>query len=215
LDEVGSPGTVASASGRYFGFVIGSALPTTLAANWMAGAWNRNAGLYTISPVGARLEQIALEWIRELLELPEGTEGAFVTGATMANFVGLAAARHAVLHQGGWDVEEQRLAGAPPITVVVGEEVRASLLKAVSMLGLGRGRVVRVAVDSQGRVRPDALPRISGPTIVCLPAGNVNTGSFDPVGEISRSVRKDGAWVHVDAAFGMWAAVAPARHHLS
>jgi len=214
LDEVGSPGTVGSAAGRYFGFVVGSALPVTLGANWVAGAWNQNAGLFTISPVGARVEQIALEWIRQLLELPLGSEGAFVTGATMANFTGLAAARHAVLQKVGWDVEELGLAGAPPITVVVGEEVHTSVLKAVAMLGLGRGRVVRVPADSQGRIRPDALPRIVGPTIVCLQAGNVNTGAFDPVGEIARGAKEAGAWVHVDAAFGMWAAVAPTRHYL-
>jgi glutamate/tyrosine decarboxylase-like PLP-dependent enzyme len=214
LDDLGSPGAVGSAAGRYFGFVIGSALPATLAANWMAGAWNQNAGLYTISPVAARMEQIALEWIRQLLELPPGSEGAFVTGATMANFTGLAAARHAVLRRVGWDAEEQGLAGAPPITVVVGEEVHASVLKAISMLGLGRGRVVRVPADAQGRIRPEELPPISGPTIVCLQAGNVNSGAFDPVGEVVRRVHAAGAWVHVDAAFGMWAAVAPARHPL-
>jgi glutamate/tyrosine decarboxylase-like PLP-dependent enzyme len=214
LDDVGSPGTVGSAAGRYFGFVIGGALPVTVGANWVAGAWNQNAGLFTISPVGARIEQIALEWVRQLLELPVGSEGAFVTGATMANFTALAAARHAVLQKVGWDVEELGLAGAPPITVIVGEEVHASLLKAVAMLGLGRGRVVRVPADSQGRIRPDVLPRIAGPTIVCLQIGNVNTGAFDPVGEIARSMKETGAWVHVDAAFGMWAAVAPARHYL-
>jgi glutamate/tyrosine decarboxylase-like PLP-dependent enzyme len=214
LDDLGSPAAVGSAAGRYFGFVIGSALPATLAANWMAGAWNQNAGLYTISPVAARIEQIALEWIRQLLELPPGSEGAFVTGATMANFAGLAAARHAVLRRVGWDAEEKGLAGAPPITVVVGEEVHASVLKTISMLGLGRGRAVRVPADAQGRIRPEELPPISGPTIVCLQAGNVNSGAFDPVGEVVRRVHAAGAWVHVDAAFGMWAAVAPARHIL-
>jgi glutamate/tyrosine decarboxylase-like PLP-dependent enzyme len=214
LDDVGSPAAVGSAAGRYFGFVIGSALPAALGANWLAGAWNQNAALFTISPVGARLEQIALEWTRELLALPAGCEGALVTGATMASFTGLASARHAVLRRVGWNVEEDGLAGAPPVTVVVGEEVHPSLLKAVSMLGLGRGRVVRVPADAQGRIRADGLPRIDGPTIVCLQAGNVNSGAFDPVGEISRRVQPDGAWVHVDAAFGMWAAVAPARYHL-
>jgi glutamate/tyrosine decarboxylase-like PLP-dependent enzyme len=214
LDEFGTPGTVGSAGGRYFGFVIGSALPVTIAANWLASAWNQNAGLFTTSPVAARLEQIALRWIRELFELPEGTEGAFVTGATMASFTGLAAARHAVLQRVGWDVEEQGLTGAPPITIVVGEEVHNTLLKAVSMLGLGRGRVVRVPVDSQGRMKAEALPRLSGPSIVCLQAGNVNSGAFDPIGEIAARAKEAGAWVHVDGAFGMWATVAPARQHL-
>jgi glutamate/tyrosine decarboxylase-like PLP-dependent enzyme len=133
----------------------------------------------------------------------------------MANFSGLAAGRHAVLRSVGWDVEEQGLAGSPPITVVVGEEVHASVLKAISMLGLGRGRVVRVPVDGQGRIRAEAMPPTSGPTIVCLQAGNVNSGAFDPLGEVARRARKEGAWVHVDGAFGIWAAVAPRRRHLT
>ena len=215
LDEVGSPATMASAGRRYFGFVIGGALPAALAANWLAGAWNQNAAMFATSPVAARLEEIALRWTRELLELPPESEGAFVTGATMANFTALAAARHAVLARVGWDVEEQGLTGAPPITVVVGEEAHNTLLKSLSMLGLGRGRVVRVPVDGQGRLRADSLPPLSGPTIVCLQAGNVNSGALDPVGEIAPRARAQGAWVHVDGAFGLWAAVAPARRHLA
>jgi len=214
LDEVGSPATVASGGGRYFGFVIGSGTPAALAANWLATAWNQNAGLFVASPAGARLEEIALGWMRELLGLPEGSEGALVTGATMANFTALAAARHAVLSRVGWDVEEQGLSGAPPVTVVVGAEAHASLLKTVAMLGLGRGRVVRVPVDGQGRFRSEALPSVSGPTIVCTQAGNVNTGSFDPVGEIAYQAHRHGAWVHVDGAFGLWAAVVPGLRHL-
>ncbi|MFZ1022702.1 MAG: aminotransferase class V-fold PLP-dependent enzyme [Thermoplasmata archaeon] len=215
LDDQGSPAAVGCAGGRYFGFVIGGALPAALAANWLAGAWNQNSVLFATSPVGARLEEIALRWSRELLHLPMGSEGAFVTGATMANFTGLAAARHAVLAKVGWDVEELGMAGSPPITVVVGEEAHASLLKAVAMLGLGRGRVQRVAVDSQGRLIPDAIPPLSGPTIVCVQAGNVNSGAFDPIGEISSRVKTIGAWVHVDGAFGLWASVAPKRRFLT
>ena len=214
LDEVGSPATVASAGGRYFGFVIGAALPVTLGANWLAGAWNQNAGLFTTSPVAARLEAIALRWTRELLELPPGTEGAFVTGATMANFTALAAARHAVLRRVGWDAEEQGLFGAPTVTVAVGEDAHHSLLKTLSLLGLGRSRVVKLPIDDQGRVKADALPHLSGPAIICLQAGNVNSGATDPVGEISRIAHESGAWVHVDGAFGLWAAVAPSRRHL-
>ena len=214
LDEAGSPATVASAGGRYFGFVVGGALPVALGANWLAGAWNQNAGLFTLSPVAARLEEIALRWSRELLGLPAGSEGAFVTGATMANFTGLAAARHAVLAAAGWNVEEQGLAGSPPITLVVGDEIHVSVLKAISMLGLGRGRVVRVPVDRQGRMRTDGLPEVTGPTIVCLQAGNVNTGAFDPVSEIAPKAKANGAWVHIDGAFGLWANVAPSRRRL-
>jgi glutamate/tyrosine decarboxylase-like PLP-dependent enzyme len=215
LDEAGSPATVASASSRYFGFVIGGALPVTLAANWLAGAWDQNAGLAAASPVGAKLERVALRWLLEALGLPPEAGGGFVTGATMANFSGLAAARHAVLRQAGWRVEAEGLFGAPPISVVVGEEVHVSLLKTLGLLGLGRERVVRVPVDSQGRLRAEALPALAGPTIVCVQAGNVNTGAFDPVGEVCQRAHAAGAWVHVDGAFGLWAAAAPERAHLT
>jgi glutamate/tyrosine decarboxylase-like PLP-dependent enzyme len=214
LDEAGSPATVASAGGRYFGFVIGGSLPAALAANWLAGAWDQNAGLEVMSPIAIKLEAISLQWLLDVLALPAGCGGGFVSGATMANLSGLAAARHALLQRLDWNVEAQGLFGAPPITVVVGEEVHVSLLKALSLLGLGRERVVRVPVDSQGRMRPDALPRIDGPTIVCIQAGNVNTGAFDPAGEICPIAHQAGAWVHVDGAFGLWAAAAPARKHL-
>lgn len=214
LDEAGSPATVASAGGRYFGFVTGGSLPAALAANWLAGAWDQNGGLSVMSPVAARLEEVSLGWLVDVLGLPPGTGGGFVTGATMANLTGLAAARHAVLQRLGWEVETQGLFGAPPITVVVGEEVHVSLLKALSLLGLGRERVVRVPVDGQGRMRPETLPRLVEPAIVCIQAGNVNTGAFDPAAEICLAAREAGAWVHVDGAFGLWAAAAETRRHL-
>jgi glutamate/tyrosine decarboxylase-like PLP-dependent enzyme len=211
LDEIGTPATVASAGGRYFGFVTGGSLPATLAATWLAAGWDQNAGMEVASPVAAKLETVALRWLRDVLGLPSDCGGGFVTGATMANFAGLAAARHAVLQQAEWDVEAQGLFGAPPITVVVGDEVHVSLLKALSMLGLGRERVRRVPVDGQGRLRAQALPALAGPTIVCAQAGNVNTGAFDPLREICRAAHEAGAWVHVDGAFGLWAAAAPQR----
>ena len=173
LDKAGSPATVATAGGRYFGFVIGGSLSAALAANWLAGSWDQNAGLAAASPVAARLEAVALRWLLDALSLPADAGGGFVSGATMANFSGLAAARHAILWRIGWDVEAHGLFGAPPITVVVGEEVHVSLLKALSLLGLGRERVLRVPVDGQGRMCPEALPRITGPTIICIQAGNV------------------------------------------
>jgi glutamate/tyrosine decarboxylase-like PLP-dependent enzyme len=215
LDEVGSPATVATAGPRYFGFVTGGALPATVAANWLAGAWDQCAGLEVLSPVSAALEEIALRWLVEILGLPAGTGGGFVTGATTANFSALAAARHAVLESAGWDVEANGLFGAPPITVIVGEEVHVSLLKALAMLGLGRNRIARVSVDEQGRMREDGLPNIAGPAIVCMQAGNVNSGAFDPVGEICGSAHAAGAWVHVDGAFGLWAAAVPSLAHLA
>ena len=214
LDQVGSPATVASAGGRYYGFVVGGALPAALAANWLAAAWDQNAGTAVLSPVSAALEAITQGWLLDLLALPAESGVGFVTGATMANLSALAAARHALLERAGWDVELQGLFGAPPITVVVGDEVHVSVLKALSLLGLGRERIVRVPVDGQGRMRPDALPTLAGPTIMCLQTGNVNSGACDPVDEICAIAHDAGAWVHVDGAFGLWLAAAPARAHL-
>jgi glutamate/tyrosine decarboxylase-like PLP-dependent enzyme len=215
LDEIGSPATVASAGGRYFGFVIGGALPASLAANWLAGAWDQNGFSITSSPVAAALERTALRWLLDVLHLPPEAEVGFVSGATMANFSGLAAARHAILARQGWDVEAQGLFGAPPITVVVGQEVHVSLLKALSMVGFGRDRVIRVPVDDQGRMRADALPPLDASTIVCIQSGNVNSGAFDPAAEICARAHEAGAWVHVDGAFGLWILADPARAHLA
>jgi glutamate/tyrosine decarboxylase-like PLP-dependent enzyme len=209
LDTYGSPATVAKNNGRFFGFVNGGCLPAALAAGWLVSAWDQNAAFFVQSPAAITLEEIALEWVRDLLALPAGTGGAVVTGATMANFSALAAARHALCAHAGWDVEADGLMGAPPITVVVGEEAHASVLKALSLLGLGRKRVVRVPVDGQGRMRADALPRLDDRTILCLQAGNVNTGAFDPAAAIIPAARAAGAWIHVDGAFGLWAAVSP------
>jgi glutamate/tyrosine decarboxylase-like PLP-dependent enzyme len=214
LDQVGSPATVASTGGRYYGFVIGGALPAALAANWLAAAWDQNAATTVLSPVSAALEAITQDWLLDLLALPAESGIGFVTGATMANLSALAAARHAVLERAGWDVEAQGLFGAPPITVVVGDEVHVSALKALSLLGLGRDRIVRVPADRQGRMRPEALPALDGPTIVCLQAGNVNTGACDPMDAICAIAHDAGAWVHVDGAFGLWLAAAPERAHL-
>jgi len=209
LDEIGSPATVATAGGRYFGFVVGGSLPASLAANLLAGAWDQNAALEVMSPVASALEEVARKWLLSIFGLPADCAAGFVTGTTTANLTALAAARHSLLRKAGWDVEAQGLFGAPPITVIVGDEVHVSLLKALAILGLGRERVVRVPVDGQGRMRADRLPAIHGPTIVCLQAGNVNTGAFDPAGEICPRAKEAGAWVHVDGAFGLWAAASP------
>ena len=208
LDEVCSPATMAMAGPRFFGFVIGGSLPVTVAANWLAGAWDQNSGLYTPTPATSQLEQVALNWLLDLFKLPSNCGGAFVTGATMANFSALAAARHALLKRAGWNVEADGLFGAPAITVVVGAEAHPTLFKSLGLLGLGRKRVVRVPVDSQGRMRADAIPSLAGPTMVCVQAGNVNTGSFDPFAEICARAHDAGAWVHVDGAFGLWATAA-------
>jgi glutamate/tyrosine decarboxylase-like PLP-dependent enzyme len=214
LDEIGSPATVATAGGRYFGFVIGSSLPAALASNWLAAAWDQNACLSVMSPVAIALEEISLRWLLDALDLPAECGGAIVTGATMANFACLAAARHHILEKSGWDVEAKGLFEAPSFPVVVGAEVHPTLLKALGMLGLGRDRVITVPVDEQGRMRADSFPRLSGPAIVCIQAGNVNTGAFDPASEICELAHRVDAWVHVDGAFGLWAAASPNRSHL-
>ena len=215
LDEICSSATMAMAGPRFFGFVIGGSLPVTLATNWLAGAWDQNTALYNSTPATAYLEQIALRWILDLFRLPRECGGAFVTGATMANFSSLATARHAVLKRAGWNVDADGLFGAPPITVIIGTEAHPSLIKSLGLLGLGRNRTIKVPTDSQGRLRADALPSLSGPTIVCTQAGNVNTGAFDPISEICEMAHQDGAWVHVDGAFGLWAMAVPSMVHLS
>ena len=209
LDDYGSPATVASAGGRYFGFVTGGALPVTVAAQYLAAGWDQNCFSFVSSPAVACLETTALRWLKEALGLPSSAEGALVTGATMANFTCLAAARNWTLHQHGWDVDQKGLFGAPALTVVLGEEAHATIYKVLSMLGLGRERVLRVPADTQGRMRADCLPDISGPAVLCVQAGNVNSGAFDPAEELIAWARQRSAWVHVDGAFGLWALASP------
>jgi glutamate/tyrosine decarboxylase-like PLP-dependent enzyme len=211
LDEACSPATMVMGGGRFFGFVIGGALPVTVAASWLATAWDQNTGLWNSTPGVSTLEEVALRWMVELFGLPKGTGGAFVTGATVANFTALAAARHTVLAQAGWDVEAKGLFGAPEVTVVVGAEAHPTLIKSLGLLGLGRRRVLTVPTDDQGRMRADALPPIAGPAIVCAQAGNVNTGATDPLEQVVAYARAAKAWLHVDGAFGLWATAAPTR----
>jgi glutamate/tyrosine decarboxylase-like PLP-dependent enzyme len=213
LDAKGSPATVKSSGGRYFGFVCGGSLPAAMMAKLLATVWDQNAGLYVMSPIAALLEEISGQWLIDLLGLPKQTAVGFVTGATMANFTALAAARHALLKKEGWDVEAKGLFGAPEITVITGEEVHVSLLKALSLIGFGKQRIIRVPSDAQGRIMADKIPDTSGPTILCLQVGNVNSGAFDAVGEICRK-KKDQTWVHVDGAFGLWAAASPKLKNL-
>jgi glutamate/tyrosine decarboxylase-like PLP-dependent enzyme len=215
LDEVGSPATTAMAGPRFFGFVIGGALPVTVATNWLTTAWDQNTGLWAPTPSTATLEEVALRWLVELFDLPREIGGAFVTGANVANLTALAAARHAVLKRARWDVEGNGLFGAPPINVIVGAEVHPTVTKSLGILGLGRKRVIVVPADEQGRMRADALPKVEGPTIICAQAGNVNTGAFDPLNALADAARERGAWLHVDGAFGLWARTAPSRRHLA
>jgi glutamate/tyrosine decarboxylase-like PLP-dependent enzyme len=213
------PGLVSTAGPRYFGFVIGGALPAAMAADWLTAAWDQNANLHALSPAAAAAERVAGDWMLDLLGLPATASVGLPTGAGLGNAVGLAAGRHALLAREGWDVEARGLYGAPEITVVIGDEGHATLLTALQYLGLGRERVTRVATDDQGRMRADALretlAEVRGPVLVAAQAGNVNTGGFDPLSEIADAVAGlPNAWVHVDGAFGLWAAVSPELRHL-
>ncbi len=212
LDDVGSPAAMGMAGPRFFGFVIGGALPVTIATNWLTTAWDQNACMHEVTPAVSRLEDIALQWLVDVLGLPVGTGAGFVTGTTVANFSALAAARHRVLADAGWDVEANGLIGAPEVTIIVGGEAHPTLTKSLGLLGFGRNRVERVPVDDQGRIIVSQMPAIEGPTIICTQAGNVNTGAFDPIGEICDVARPNGAWVHVDGAFGLWAAASSKLH---
>ena len=209
LDDYGSPGTVASGGPRYFGFVTGGALPIAQAAAWLTAAWDQNAALSVMSPTASALNRVAVRWVTELLGLPEGTGGGFVTGATMANATCLAAARDAVLAGHGWDAAGQGLVGAPPVTVIAGAQAHTTVRKALGLVGLGRDRALLLPADGQGRIVPRRLPALTGPALVCLQAGNVNTGSSDPFGPLIDWAHENGAWVHVDGAFGLWAAASP------
>ena len=216
LAEAAEPGVVAMGSGRYFGFVIGGALPAALAADWLTSVWDQNAGLYACGPSASVVEQVTREWIVELLGLPADSSIGFVTGTQMAHVTGLAAARFHVLDEVGWDVGRDGLQGAPRVRVLAGAKRHVSLDRALRLLGLGAPTIVDA--DDQGRMRIDALERAvadgEGPTIVCAQAGEVNTGAFDSLDEIADACERENAWLHVDGAFGIWAAVSPDLRHL-
>ena len=223
LAAAAEPGLVGTTGPRYFGFVIGGSLPVATAADWLTSAWDQNAGLYSASPAASVVEEVASEWLLDLLGLPSTASVGFVTGCGMANFTALAAARHHVLQGAGWDVEQDGLNGAPPINLVLGDEAHVTVLSALRMLGLGTRSVKRVATDAQGRMVAsqlrEALQSCAGPTIVCAQAGNVNTGAFDPLAEIADILREKTAheksvWLHLDGAFGLWAAASPELRHL-
>jgi glutamate/tyrosine decarboxylase-like PLP-dependent enzyme len=218
LATAAEPGLLASPSGRFFGFVIGGGMPAALAADWLTSTWDQNAGLFVLSPAASVVEEVVGGWLAELLGLPEDVSFGFVTGVQMANFTALAAARHEVLRRAGWDVEESGLVGAPPVRMLAGQGRHDTVDRAARYLGLGRAAIVPVEADDQGRMRPDALRQAlgdaDGPVIVCAQAGNVNSGAVDPVGAICEIAHQAGAWVHVDGAFGLWAAASPRLRHL-
>lgn len=222
MDELvarSTPGLRAMSGPRFFGWVIGASHPVGVAADWLTAAWGQNAGNHEASPASAAAETVAAKWLLDLLDLPRDASVGFVTGATIASFVCLAAARGAVLRRVGWNVEANGLFGAPPIQVLIGDDAHTSVFSALQFLGLGHDRVVRVATDEQGRMQPAAFARAiaacTEPTIAIVQAGQLNTGAFDPIGEIIPAAKAHGAWVHVDGAFGLWARACPATHHLA
>ncbi len=215
LADAAEQGTVASTGPRYFGFVVGGNVPAALAADWLVSTWDQNTALYAMSPLVSVVEQITAQWLREIAGVPQTMSVGFVTGCQMASFTGLAAARHRLLQDAGWNVEADGLFGAPLIDVLVSEEAHYTIVMALRLLGLGGTRVRSIATDSQGRMRVDLLRtaiRVShGPCIVCAQAGNVNTGAFDPIDEIAEAAEERGAWLHVDGAFGLWASASPSH----
>jgi glutamate/tyrosine decarboxylase-like PLP-dependent enzyme len=219
LIAAAEPGVVGTQTGRYFGFVIGSALPASVAADWLATAWDQNAFSVVLSPAGAAAETVAAGWLAELLGLPEGVASGFVTGAQGANTTALAAARQHVLADAGWDVARDGLQGAPRIRVLAGSERHVTIDRSLRLLGLGTATLELVPADGQGRMRADALREAlageAGPVIVCAQAGNVNTGAVDPFREIADACAIAGAWLHVDGAFGLWASASPRFRHLT
>ena len=218
LAREADPGIVSTAGPRYFGFVTGGSYPVAVAADWLVSAWDQNGGLFVMSPAVSALEQVTMRWILEALSLPDTSSVGFVTGAHTANIAALAAARHEVLRRAGWDVEQHGLQGAPRVTVIAGAEAHSSIPAACRLVGFGAATIVQVAADDQGRMRVDALDAAlestSGPRIVCAQAGNVNTGASDPFTEIAERTRLHGAWLHVDGAFGLWAAASRYRRQL-
>jgi glutamate/tyrosine decarboxylase-like PLP-dependent enzyme len=204
---------------RFFGWVIGASHPVGVAADMLTSAWGQNAGNHVASPASAAVETVAARWLLDVLDLPRQCSVGFVTGATAANFVGLAAARGAVLKRARWDVNAHGLFGAPPIHVVIGDDAHTTVFSALQFLGLGHDRVIRVATDDEGRMRPgafaDAMQGLTGPVIVVVQAGQLNTGAFDPIETIMPIAQARGAWVHVDGAFGLWARASPSTLPLS
>lgn len=214
LHEHGSPATVATTGGRYYGLVIGSVFPPVMAVRWLADVWDQIATLYVTSPLMAKLEGLCQQWLIELLGLPSESVAGFVSGTSMATFCGLAAVRYQLLQRAGWDVNSKGLFGAPPIRVVVGAEAHGTVFKALALLGLGKDRVETVPVDDQGRMRADQVPALDERTLVIAQAGNVNSGAFDPLEQICDLAQTAGAWVHIDGAFGLWAAASANKRHL-
>lgn len=215
LVQYGGPATMAQVGGRYFGFVNGSVVPAGLAAKILASFWDQNTALQIMSPLAGRLEAVVEGWLRELFNLPEHSVAGFVSGTSTANICGLLAARYRLLERQGWDVIQKGLYGAPPLRIIAGADAHSSVLRAVNILGLGQSHIEWVPADEQGRILPDQVPALDGRCIILLQAGNVNSGAFDPLPKILAKAKAAGAWVHVDGAFGLWAATSPRLSYLT
>ncbi|MEQ8363953.1 MAG: aminotransferase class V-fold PLP-dependent enzyme [Cyclobacteriaceae bacterium] len=215
LHKIGSPATVTSMGGRYFGFVTGSVVPASLAAKNLSIFWDQVSALQVLSPISSQLETIVEKWLIELFNLPSHTSVGFVSGSSMANFCGLAAARYRILKNQGWDITEKGLFDAPKIRVVTGRHAHSTISKAISLTGLGKSNIEWVDVDDQGRIIPELIPELDAKTILILQAGNVNSGSFDNFKLIYQKARAQGAWIHIDGAFGLWAQAAKKLKHLT
>lgn len=215
LHTFGSPAAVATQGGRFFGFVQGSALPVSVAANWLASAWDQNAGTWVLSPVAAELENVAASWLLDIFDLPRDATVGFVTGATMGEFSAFAAARSALLKRAGYDVKKHGLRNAPSIRIVASAEIHPTNIGALGYLGFGTEEIEYCPVDNQGRIIPERMPELDSTTLVILQAGNINSGAFDPYDQICDMARQAGAWVHVDGAFGLWARTSPKLRHLT
>jgi len=214
LHELGSPNTVASTGGRFFGFVVGGALPVAVAASWLASSWDQNAGTWVLSPIAGDLEAISGEWMLDLFDLPRDAVFGFVTGATMATFSSIAAARSALLRRRGFDVKRSGLAGVPPIRIVMSEDIHPTNKAALGYAGFGTDQIEYVPVDDQGRMNPGEMPQLDDLSLVILQSGNINSGASDDFRSICKQAKDAGAWVHVDAAFGLWARASEQKKHL-
>jgi len=215
LKEKVASATVATTGGRYFGFVVGGALPVAVAANWMATAWDQNAGSWVLAPSVIELEAIAAKWMLEILDLPRDAAVGFVTGSTMGTFSAVAAARSALLNRLGYNVKQKGMAGSPPLRIVTSEETHPTNLTALGYAGFGADQIEYCPADSQGRLIPSRLPKLDKQTVVILQAGNINSGNFDPFVEVCEQASKAGAWVHVDGAFGLWARATESKKHFT
>ncbi len=215
LHRYGSPATAASTGGRYFGFVNGSFIPVSMGAKWLADVWDQNSATPTSCPIASKLEEVCERWLAELLGLPMGTAAGFVSGSSIATLCGLAAGRNELLRRNGWDISEKGLSKSPTIKIVLGKEAHATVFKALSILGFGKRDIIELATDGQGRIIPGEMPGFDSLTLAILQAGNVNSGAFDPIRQICEKAQGTGAWIHVDGAFGLWAAASNERRHLT